>query len=113
MTTGQLIQSLGFFWLAATALLLSTEEHLWTYLDFAAPAYGVMTYLVGRNWKRWPTIDLGRHLLIGIGGVSLLSALVCSTLPVVTVHSISTGSLIAGGIMNVSLGIRARQDTKR
>ena len=52
MTAAQIVQSMGFFWLAATGLLLSVEMRHWDYPDFVGPVCGVAIYLIGRNCSK-------------------------------------------------------------
>ena len=108
MTAQQLVQTLGFFWLASTGLLLSTEPRTWSYQDFAAPLFGVLLYLVGRNWMRWQSPILPWRLITGIGALSLLHAALFAVIIEEGISTISMTSLLAGGLLSLGLGLKIR-----
>ena len=108
MNAKQLVQSLGFFWLAATGLMLSTEARVWHYQDFAAPFFGVLLYLIGRNWQRFARHQHPWRLITVIGALSLLSGAFFTAILNTELHRISLISLIAGGLIALVLGIRLR-----
>lgn len=108
MTAQQLVQTLGFFWLASTGLLLSAELRVWSYQDFAAPFFGVLLYLVGRNWTRWRAPILPWRLITGIGGLSLLHAALFAWTLGDRISTVSMSSLLVGGLLSLGLGLKIR-----
>ena len=110
MTPSQSVQTLGFFWLAATGLLLSTEPRTWTYQDFAAPLFGVLLYLVGRNWNRWTGFMKPWKLIVGIGSLSLAHAVLFFVILRDPSSMITLYSLILGGCISLGIGIRLRSE---
>ena len=51
MSTAQIIQTLGFFWLAATGLLLRRRNTKLELSRLRGSSMWVAVYLIGRNWK--------------------------------------------------------------
>ena len=110
MTPRQSVQTLGFFWLAATGLLLSTEPRSWDYQDFAAPLFGVLLYLVGRNWHRCTGFMEPWRLIVGIGSLSLTHAMVFLVTLRDAVSMVTLTSLILGGVISLGIGLRLRAE---
>ena len=110
MSTAQIIQTLGFFWLAATGLLLSVEIRNWNYPDFVGPLCGVAVYLIGRNWKLLKAPLEPWKLILVISAIALLHANLFAFAFEVDVSHISLASLLVGGTIAGGMGLKLRSE---
>ena len=108
MSTAQIVQSMGFFWLAATGLLLSTEMRNWDYPDFVGPICGVTIYLIGRNWPKLEAPLEPWKLMMAISAIALLHANMFSFLFEYEISQISLASLLIGGTISGGIGLKLR-----
>ena len=108
MTAAQIVQSMGFFWLAATGLLLSVEMRHWDYPDFVGPVCGVAIYLIGRNWSKLEAPLEPWKLIMAISAVALLHANMFAFVFQYEISHISLASLLVGGTISGGLGLKLR-----
>lgn len=112
MSTPQIVQSLGFFWLAATGLLLSTESRAWDLHDFIGPVCGVLVYLVGRHWQRLHSPLHPWRVIMGIGILALLHLAWVISLTAYQPSPITLISLGFGGVVSIAFGFKLRSQAR-
>ena len=108
MTAAQIVQSMGFFWLAATGLLLSSEMRHWDYADFVGPVCGVATYLIGRNWPKLEAPLEPWKLMMAISAIALFHANLFAFVFEYEISLISLASLLVGGTVSGGMGLKLR-----
>ena len=113
MNTAQIVQTFGFFWLAATGLLLSAETRSWGYPDFVGPLCGVTLYLTGRNWEKVKPAVEPWCLIISISALALLHANLFFFVFGSEISRVSLASLLIGGTIAGGLGLKLRAQLRQ
>lgn len=112
MTFPQTLQTLGFFWLAATGLFLSIERIRWGGADFIAPGCALGIYLVGRSHLRWYVNYEPSRIILTIGAVAVGCAAFLGNDGGPNAANTSVISLILGGSVLLVIGSKLRRNSK-